>query len=184
MGHDYGEGGTLSGRPCAIGQALPMGEDALRDIPCRLSPPMRASHTKRGKTGDITSDDKLGAIKFACMAEVPTDGAARGEPNLFGLSRVVKEEGEANRRQTECHPSPVRRWPRCEPTTSREQYQVCLNIAEARRRKAKPRRKENPTDGAARGEPRLSKLSFYSFDDNRDNHGMHCSRCLQRNWVC
>ena len=41
-------------------------------------------------------------MMLASIAEVRTDGAARGEPNVFGLSRVateedkVKEEDEVN----------------------------------------------------------------------------------------
>ena len=42
------------------------------------------------------------------------------KPNLFGLCQGAKEEDDS------------------QPTTSREHYQTCLNIAEARRRKAKP----------------------------------------------
>ena len=55
-----------------------------------------------------------------------TDGAARGEPNLFGLSRVVTEEGEANRWSSERRAELVRAIPsrdrgrRSQPMEQRE----------------------------------------------------------------
>ena len=56
---------------------------------------MKLKKLRHDSRKHITSDDKPRAIKFTCMAEVRTDGAARAEPNLFELCRVVTEEGKS-----------------------------------------------------------------------------------------
>ena len=67
---------------------------------------------------------------FASSPDIP----CRGNPSFS-----VKPYGQKpNRRQTESNIKLCSSESRSQATPSREQYQTCLNIAEARRRKAKP----------------------------------------------